>query len=59
MCFARQPRGLSLRDNGIGIEAQYLNEIFTPLKRLHPASEFPGTGKERRSSSTANIGSRR
>ena len=35
---------ISVRDNGIGIEAQYLNEIFTPLKRLHPASEFPGTG---------------
>ena len=33
-----------VHDNGIGIESQYLNEIFTPLKRLHPSSEFPGTG---------------
>jgi hypothetical protein len=35
---------ISVRDNGIGIEQQYLSEIFSPLKRLHPASEFPGTG---------------
>jgi len=35
---------IAVRDNGIGIEAQYLNEIFTPLKRLHASSEFPGTG---------------
>jgi len=35
---------IAVRDNGIGIEPQYLNEIFTPLKRLHPSSEFPGTG---------------
>jgi signal transduction histidine kinase len=35
---------IAVRDNGIGIESQYLNEIFTPLKRLHPSSEFPGSG---------------
>ncbi len=35
---------IAVRDNGIGIESGYLTEIFTPLKRLHPSSEFPGTG---------------
>jgi hypothetical protein len=29
---------IAIRDNGIGIEPQYLNEIFSPLKRLHPSS---------------------
>jgi len=38
-------RGLiAVRDNGIGIEPQYLSEIFNPLKRLHASSEFPGSG---------------
>jgi signal transduction histidine kinase len=35
---------VAVRDNGIGIEPQFLTEIFNPLKRLHPASEYPGTG---------------
>jgi hypothetical protein len=35
---------ISLRDNGVGIEAAYLTEIFNPLVRLHNAAEFPGAG---------------
>ncbi len=35
---------LDIRDNGIGIEAAYIDEIFKPLKRLHNSSEYPGTG---------------
>ena len=35
---------LEVTDNGIGIEAAYLNEIFKPLVRLHTASEFSGSG---------------
>ena len=35
---------LRLQDNGIGIEARYLDDIFKPLMRLHASSEFPGTG---------------
>ncbi len=35
---------IAVCDNGIGIEPQYLNEIFNPLKRLHASSEFPGSG---------------
>lgn len=33
-----------VRDNGIGIKAQYLDRIFEIFKRLHTRREFPGTG---------------
>ncbi|WP_111671006.1 ATP-binding protein [Algoriphagus litoralis] len=33
-----------IEDNGIGIEAQYLDHIFGILKRLHPKEKYPGTG---------------
>ncbi len=33
----------SITDNGAGIEAEHLNDIFTPFKRLHP-DQHPGTG---------------
>jgi light-regulated signal transduction histidine kinase (bacteriophytochrome) len=35
---------ISVADNGVGIEADYLVEIFKPMVRLHAASAFPGTG---------------
>jgi signal transduction histidine kinase len=35
---------IALRDNGVGIEADYLTEIFNPLVRLHNAAEYPGAG---------------
>jgi PAS domain S-box-containing protein len=34
----------SVIDNGIGIEPQYAEQIFGLFKRLHPRSEFPGSG---------------
>jgi signal transduction histidine kinase len=33
-----------VRDNGIGIDAQYVKNLFQIFKRLHTSDEYPGTG---------------
>ncbi|MDO8965607.1 ATP-binding protein, partial [Algoriphagus sp.] len=33
-----------IEDNGIGIEADYLDHVFGILNRLHPKEKYPGTG---------------
>ena len=35
---------LEVHDDGVGIEPQYLAEIFKPLVRLHNSSEYAGSG---------------
>jgi signal transduction histidine kinase len=35
---------ITVRDNGIGFDAQYATRIFRAFERLHGASAYPGTG---------------
>lgn len=35
---------VAIRDNGIGIEAEYRDRIFEIFQRLHTTSSYPGTG---------------
>jgi len=35
---------ISVRDNGIGLDVKYAEQIFTAFKRLHPKDVYPGSG---------------
>ncbi len=44
--WIRKDEGMVLlfKDNGIGIEQKYINEIFEPFRRLHAIGKYEGSG---------------
>jgi signal transduction histidine kinase len=35
---------ITVSDNGVGFDPQYVSQIFKPFKRLHGVSEYEGSG---------------